>query len=163
MISYYLCCLYILPNVNVFFINVKCILTNFLKIMYFEQYEPWCASFLWVNFCPGCFFPNPVHLNSLCGLLFWLWLLMCGPPFLCFFLFSLSVFSVEFIRPSHFFLSLPVWKFRFQETDVWCFVFPHVCSEATERQESEADGGQMPLLLIMKVLENVTLRLLSLN
>lgn len=121
MISYYLCCLYILPNVNVFFINVKCILTNFLKIMYFEQYEPWCASFLWVNFCPGCFFPNPVHLNSLCGLLFWLWLLMCGPTIpLLLFVFSFCVFS--WIHQA-----LPLFSFitslKIQISRNWCLMF----------------------------------------
>ena len=37
-----------------------------------------------------------------------------------------------------------------------------VLKQLRDREESEADGGQMPLLLLMKDLENVTLSLLSL-
>lgn len=119
MISYYLC-LYILPNVNVFFINVKCILTNFLKIICFEQYEPWCASFLWVNFCPVYFFPNPVHLNSL-----WIFVLIVASyvwptiPLLLF-VFSFCVFS--WIHQA-----LPLFSFitslKIEISRNWCLMF----------------------------------------
>lgn len=88
---------------------------------------------------------------------------MAHHSFASFFFFSLSVFSVGF-KSSHFFLS-----FQYESSDskklMGDILFFPMCvlKQPRDRQESEADRGQMPLLLVMKVLDHGTLSLLSLN